>query len=352
MEVWIQVVTTLMIAALCGWLARKIRLPSGAMIGAIIATATLNILTKNAVVLPSMRLLMQIAGGILLGHSISKSNLVMVRSLGKATVVLIAGLITLNISMGMLIHYLCGIDLSTSLFATAPGGVSDMALIADELGADTSVVSLMQLFRMFGIYFIFPPVMKVISQRKNLNIEVAPTLEEKLKIKDEGKRNDDKSLLLTVICGIVGGLLLNLWKVPAGGLVGSVLACSLFNIVTGKGYVPSGIRFPIQVGVGTIIGAQMTKESLLSFHALVIPILIMLTGLLIFTFLFGILLMKSTNLDFATCLLSLTPGGIQETSLLADDLGCDTATVIVMHTIRLVVVICIFPTILSLFVRL
>jgi membrane AbrB-like protein len=348
-----QVVTTLMIAAICGRLARKIRIPAGAMIGAIVATATLNTLTGQALVLPIMRLLMQIAGGILLGHSISKSNLVMIKSLGKATVILIAGLITLNLTLGMLIHYLCGVDLSTSLFATAPGGVSDMALIADELGADTSVVSLMQLFRMFGIYFIFPPVMKVISQRKSLITEVVPTLEEeKGNVEDKAKRKENRSLLLTVICGIFGGVLLHLWKVPAGGLVGSVLACSLFNIFTGKGYVPGGIRFPIQVGVGTIIGAQMTKESLLSFQALVIPILIMLAGLLIFTFLFGILMKKSTNLDFATCLLSLTPGGIQETSLLADDLGCDTATVIVMHTIRLVVVICIFPTLLSLLVRL
>lgn len=352
MEVLMQAATTLMIAALGGWLARKIRIPSGAMIGAIIATATLNTLTGWALVLPSMRLLMQVAGGILLGHSISKSNLSMIKSLGKATVILIVGLITLNITLGMIIHYTCGVDLSTSLFATAPGGVSDMALIADELGADTSVVSLLQLFRMFGIYFIFPPVMKMVSQRKCLSKQVAPTLEEKWKIVDIGKKKEDKSLLLTVLSGIVGGLILNLWNVPAGGLVGSVLACSLFNIITGKGYVPGGIRFPIQVGVGTIIGAQMTKNSLLSFRALVIPILIMLVGLLIFTFVFAILMTNSTNLDFSTCLLSLTPGGIQETSLLADDLGCDTATVIVMHTIRLVVVICIFPTLLSLFVRL
>jgi membrane AbrB-like protein len=348
-----QVVTTFTIAVICGWVARRIRIPAGAMIGAIVSTAILNTITGYALVPVITRPIMQIAGGILLGHSVSKGNLIMVKSLGKATIILITGLIVLNFTLGILIHYLCDMDLTTSLFATAPGGVSDMALIADELGADTSVVSLMQLFRMFGIYLIFPPVLRMLTKKNRKNVELPSNLlKQEAEIEKEPSRQKDKNLLLTVLSGIVGGLLLIHWKVPAGGLVGSVLASGLYNIITERGYVSGRVRFPIQVGVGALIGAQMTKESLSSFEALVIPILIMLVGLLLFTFIFGVLMNRSTMLDFSTCLLALTPGGIQETSLLADELGCDTATVIVMHTIRLVVVICAFPSLLSLFIRL
>jgi membrane AbrB-like protein len=386
-----KVVTTFVIAAIGGWLARRIKVPAGAMIGAIVSTALLNIFTEFTYVPSITKLVMQIAGGILLGHPISRGNLVMVKRLGKATIILISGLMLLNITLGILIHFICGMELSTSLFATAPGGVSDMALIADALGANTSIVSLMQLFRMFGIYLIFPPIIRLLTRKNRMNIEVNSTIVKQEEVakskrrliaprlpiqveetgetskktrktliwksrKDKGEIQADnsknKNLPLTVLCGILGGVVLHILKVPAGGLVGSVLACSMYNIFTGKGYIPSRLRFPIQVGVGAIIGAQMTKESLVSFRTLVIPVFVMIIGLLVFTLLFGVLMNRTTKLDFSTCLLALTPGGIQETSLLAEELGCDTAIVIVMHTIRLVVVICIFPSLLSLLIGL
>lgn len=64
----------------------------------------------------------------------------------------------MNLSLGFLIFKTSKFDLTTSLFATAPAGVSDMALIADEIGADSTKVSVLQIIRLTAAVSIFPAV--------------------------------------------------------------------------------------------------------------------------------------------------------------------------------------------------
>lgn len=329
-----------------GWCGRKLRIPAGAMVGAIVGAAVLNITTGAAYMPSAARPLLQIAGGILLGHTISRSSLLLMKKIGKAVVILLFGLLVLNITLSAVIHYLCGMEWTTALFATAPGGVSDMALIAEEFGADTGVISVIQLFRMFGIYLIYPPLLKWIAKfAPQTKMQSIGEAEQTPDGQDKGKQTEN--ILLTILCGIAGGLPFKNSGLPAGALIGSVAACGLWNILTGRGMISQRIRFPIQAGVGSLIGAQMTLQSVISLKNLAWPIAIMIIGLIAYTFLFAIWMQKGTGMDYTTCLLALTPGGIQETSLLAQDLGGNMAVVIVMHTVRLVAVICIFPILLT-----
>jgi membrane AbrB-like protein len=238
-------------------------------------------------------------------------------------------------------------NLSTALLATAPGGVSDMALIADDLGADMQTVSIMQLFRLFAVYLIFPPLLRLTQKTQDSKINKSENVDkEKPQKKD---KRDIKNCVLTVIIAFAGGYVLERTGIPAGYMVGSVVACAIFNIASGKGCIPNSWRFYIQSITGAIIGCTMTQESLKLLGQLALPIVLMVIGMIVSTYVFAAIMARVSELDFQTSLLCLTPGGIQETSLLADDLGCDTMSVVVMHTIRLVIVICIFPTLFSLF---
>ena len=69
----------------------------------------------------------------------------------------------------------------------------------------------------------------------------------------------------------------------------------------------------------------------------------MLTGIFAFTFLTSALVRKLTGVDRSTSMLASTPGGIQEMSLLSDELGADTPKVAIMHTARNMSVILLFP---------
>ena len=56
---------------------------------------------------------------------------------------------------------------------------------------------------------------------------------------------------------------------------------------------------------------------------------------------------RFTKLDFGISLLGCAPAGVQEMSLLADDLGVDSTKVAIMHTFRLSSVIAFFPMLLG-----
>lgn len=80
---------------------------------------------------------------------------------------------------------------------------------------------------------------------------------------------------------------------------------------------------------------------------LIIPILIMVVGILMFVFATSFIMHKITGLDYPTCMFASTPGGLQEMSLLSEELGADTVKVAVMQTMRLIFVVSFFPTLNS-----
>jgi uncharacterized membrane protein AbrB (regulator of aidB expression) len=55
------------------------------------------------------------------------------------------------------------LDLITALFACAPGGATDLALIAEEYGANTPKVSIIQTMRVIGVVVFYPPAIQLIS---------------------------------------------------------------------------------------------------------------------------------------------------------------------------------------------
>ena len=338
---------TVMTALFGSFLAKKCRFPASAMTGAILSVAILNCITGRATVGQFTKPCMQIMGGALLGHNISRNDLKKINEMIKAAAVLVIAMFLLNMTTGLGVYRLTNMNLATALLATAPGGVSDMALIAEDFGADMRIVSILQLYRMFGIYLIFPPVLRYVQKRKERTGE--PFLDERAEKKERLDPEKGKNCFFTLVVAFGGGCLVELFGMPAGFMVGSVASCAIMNICTERGHIPKNWRFFIQSVTGAVIGCQMTKESLMLLKQLMLPVICMICGMLLFTFLFGGIMSRVSKLDFQTSLLCLTPGGIQETSLLAADVGCDVSSVIVMHTVRLVVVICIFPMILSMF---
>ena len=68
-----------------------------------------------------------------------------------------------NYICGFLMHKICKLDISTSLFGSIPAGVSDMALIATDLGGDAPKVAVLQLVRYIGLFSVMPIVIKYIT---------------------------------------------------------------------------------------------------------------------------------------------------------------------------------------------
>ncbi|MDR2514364.1 MAG: AbrB family transcriptional regulator [Christensenellaceae bacterium] len=350
MDALLWTAITLLLAFAAGFLGFKSKIPAGAMVFAMAAVAAMNILSGRAFLPEFTRPVLQGLGGTMIGHSITKADLRTFRRLWGPALLLIAGMVVLNVGVALLVH-LCGaIDIPTAFFACSPGGLSDMALIADELGANSGQVSVLQLFRLVGICLVYPVSFRFLGQKWP---HLMPGGAAVRPAEGSGAPAAIQYDLgpwrfpLTLLCAAVAGFLLNLLSMPAAFMVGGVIGSCAFNLYTGGGALfPSALRPFAQAASGGLIGVRLTMASVLALPELILPILLMFTTMLLFTICFGTLMRRISGSDLLTGFMAVTPGGVQEMSIIAQDLGCNTAQVVSMHTLRVIVVICLFPTML------
>ena len=385
LDPWVAFLVTTAIGAAGGILFFRLKIPAGAMIGSMLAVMAFNILAGSAFYPDDIRKYVQIFSGILIGCRIQQKDVAELKKLIVPSLLLLAGMFALNLLFAALFKRFGGLDINTALFAAAPGGMSDMALIAEDLGANTAQVAMLQLTRSLFIISLFPILFKWMAARgwriirrerpdAKASGSLGPTASDsevacalaadacpdpieaprhsaKSRIRSmTGAMRIDPVLLvrffLTVAIAVAGGLLFYSFGIPAGAMIGAMLATALFSILSNKALFPIGLRPVIQILVGAFLGARMTYDSVLSLRDLFIPALIMLIGLVLASLGFGYIIHRITGLSISTCFLASTPGGLAEMSLIAEELGCDAPKVAVMHTFRLIMVILLFPALL------
>jgi len=143
------------------FLGKRIHMPTPFLLGPIIVTASLNISGVNGPLLPHGLLdLSQLFIGGYIGLMMkpekleNKTKMITLALISSFSLILCA----LGLSVGLMTYY--HFSIPTSFLALAPGGMEQMALMAHEIRADLSIVTAYQLFRIFFILFIVPPVLK------------------------------------------------------------------------------------------------------------------------------------------------------------------------------------------------
>lgn len=150
----------------------------------------------------------------------------------------------------------------------------------------------------------------------------------------------------TLLVGAAGGLLFYRLRIPAGALIGSMLAVALYNLISDKALVPYGVRLGIQIMAGAMIGMRVNRGTLESLKTMALPVAIIVVSVLAINLIVGFALYKVTRLDLATCLFGAAPGGIVEMTLAGEALGADTPKVALMQLVRLFSVLSFMPFIL------
>jgi len=147
-------------------LGKKVKLPTPYLLGPIIGTAIVNIGFVDGPSLPTtLTNLSQFLMGGYIGLLMKPEAL---ENKGKIiTFSLISGFILILTSLGLsfllvTLHHVSNI---TSFLSVAPGGMDQMGIIAHAVHADLSIVTGYQLFRIFFIFFIVPPLLKWFFKR-------------------------------------------------------------------------------------------------------------------------------------------------------------------------------------------
>lgn len=136
------------------------KLPAGTMSFAMICVATYNILSAKATLPLKKRKYVQMCAGLTIGATITMADVLNLKNVIVPALMMLGGYAAVNILLSVIISRYTKVDLTTALFSTSPGGVSDMALIAMEVGGDAPKIATMQLVRLLTAVTIFPLVIK------------------------------------------------------------------------------------------------------------------------------------------------------------------------------------------------
>lgn len=156
-------------------------------------------------------------------------------------------------------------------------------------------------------------------------------------------------LVATLAVGIVCGLLFKKLKVPAGFMVGAFVGVAVLNCGFGVAWVPDGTRTLVQIVAGAFVGCSMERSDVRRLRKIAGPVGLMLGACLALMLLAGACTFALSPLDLRTSLMCAVPGGINDTPIVAADMGADAPTVAILQLVRQILGIAVLPAVIAAF---
>lgn len=335
---------TIISACAAGLLLYRLRVPGGMMIGAVIGACVLNLASGWAFMPSQAKTLAQIIAGACIGANVSREEIRGMRSVYKPAIILLPGLLIINVGAGFLIRAVSGMELLTAMFSCTPGGISDIPLIAADLGADPGIVTVMQFIRFLMGIALFPALIKLLGKREN----ALPVIENTNASEPKKPLGACVALLVAAALGVLGKL---------SGIPGGTMALATLGTMALKWFYPSAwspkpLRRIAQLLSGAFVGAGMGMSELSALATLWLPALILIACYLLGAYGVAYCLRRAKCFDYKESMLAATPAGASDMALISADLGIHNAEIVVLQVVRLIIVISVFPSLLSLISRL
>ena len=344
-------VLTILVSAAGGLLLLRAKVPGGMLVGAVLGVAIFNLITQEAFLYPQARVAAQALTGAYIGCMITREDVARLPRLLPPYLVVMSSFLVLNLLMAAFMYWVTDFDLLTCLFCAAPGGISDTPLIALDMGADGSIVAVMQFIRMlFGLGCL--PTIILLSDRL-IEPEAARPLEEHTKQHPPGGGKKPahtlRGFLPTFCAALTAAILGRLAGLPAGALSAALIVSGALKLTGHCPGMPMWLRRVAQVISGCCIGSGITRAQVLQIGQLAVPALVLCLGYIVCCITVGLLLSRVFHIQLREAMLTMSPAGASEMALIAADLGVEnSANLTVLQICRLVGVLVLFPQIFHL----
>lgn len=330
-----------------GLLLLRLKVPGGMLVGAILGAALLNIATGQAFIFPQAKVVAQALTGAYIGCMMTREDVRHLPRLIRPYLVVLASLLVLNLLMAALFDRVTDLDLLTCLFCAAPGGMSDTPLIAMDMGADGSVVAVMQFVRMlFGMACL--PTVIMLSDRL-IEPEAAKELDGHAVKSHAGMKARPTlwGFLPTMCAAVAAAVLGKLSGIPAGAMSAALIVTAALNLSGKCPGMPMWLRWVAQVISGCCIGSGITRGQIVQMKQLALPAAALCLGYMVCCVGMGIVVSRLFHIQLREAMLTLSPAGATEMALIAADLGVESADLVVLQICRLVGVTLLFPQIFN-----
>lgn len=159
-------VIVLILAACSVWLGEKCRLPVAHFLTPILFIIIVHTTGFETPTVPPLLLhAAQLLIGAYIGLLLKPHMIRLPKRVLTAGVISAALLIGLTYGSSVLLQWLLGYSFATSFLSTAPGGLDQMGLLATAVGADISIVTVFQLFRLLFIFLVVLPLLKIVCRK-------------------------------------------------------------------------------------------------------------------------------------------------------------------------------------------
>lgn len=323
-----------------GFLLFKIaRVPNPALLGAMFTTGVLNITgLYPSLTLWPISFTANVVIGILLGRQIDRNFLKKVKDVSLYVILMAAGLIVLSLICGFTFYKLTDVSLKTSLVATSAGGITEMLIFGMSIDADLPIVACLQLFRVV-IFLTLIPFISTIGKGK-----ISPMHHHDIKNKYTTACFNIHDYFLMIMFAFVGGGIAVYMDIPTGAMLGAMLSAGFFSVIVKKTYCyDTKIRMAAQIGLGVVMGQRMTYSIVTQLSSILLPALATTAVMLVGCVFLAYLLHKISGWDMLTCLLCAAPAGLSQITVFAEEIGADSFTASLFHTVRIVSIVTIYP---------
>lgn len=319
---------------------KRLKVPGGMVIGSVAATMALNLTTTLAYMPQLARRAAQICAGAFIACSVRREDLRALAKNWRAPLALLGCLLVLNLAAGTVLYALSDLDPVTCLMCAVPGGITDIPMIAGDMGGDQAIVLTAQFMRLILGLAVFP----LAAARA----EHGETTSGEERVETDGRRGGLLDFTLTCLFATVGGLAAKAAGIPAGTLIGALLGTLLWGLVSGRQYMPRPARRITQCLAGAYIGCSVGWESL-HLMGRCAPGLAAVGAMYVAgCLLIARLLSGCCGLGRRAALLAAMPAGASDVALIASDMKVSVPEVALLQLIRMVAVVTVFPQVIYL----
>ncbi len=322
-----RILLTLVLAALAGALANVVRMPLPWMLGPLFACAAVSLMGYRAEFVPMGRELGQVAVGLAVGMRFTPAVLATTLALLPHMLAATLFVIVVTTAAALLHAALAGIDHKTAFFATAAGGMADMAVVAQERGGDPAAVSVTHAIRVAGVVSVVPFLVSAFGSQGS-------------GAADTGGASDNL-LLLAFALGLAyaTALLLRPTPLPNPWLVGPIL---LGTVLGASGLllvqVPWALIVVAQILIGTWLGCRFRREVISRLPRVALAALAVSCVMIAAAAAGAAVLSAVSDLPYMTSFLALAPAAVTEMVITAQAMNLDPQIVTAFHVMRIAIV--------------
>jgi hypothetical protein len=332
-ERWLRWLAGVAAGATAGYVCSRLHTPIPWMLGPLVALAALRVSGVNITAPPGARQVGQWIIGTTLGLYFAPQ---VIRDVAGAWPLLVLGAsfaIASGYIGGRVLSRLSGIDRTTALFASVPGGATEMSVLGERFGARVDQVAAAQSLRILLVVVVVPFAFALLDAHGSDPYQ-------------PGVRDFDALRLTLLLTATLCGALVAQWRrVPNAFILGALaVAIPLTASAIPLSTMPAPLSNAGQCLLGCTLGSRFEPDFLRGAPRFIAAVVVTVLGAIATGAALAWGLAGMTGYNPWTLALGLAPGGIAEMSITAKVLQLGVPLVTAFHVTRLaVLLLCTAP---------